>query len=84
MIHAIIIDDEKVSREILEIYLIKYCKDIKIDGSAIGVVDSLEMIKRLHPDLVFLDIEMRDGTGFDLLNRFYWKFYEGIDFSLPL
>ena len=69
MIRAIIIDDEKASREILVTYISKYCKNIKIDGTAVGVVDGKEMIEKLRPDLIFLDIEMRDGTGFDMLNQ---------------
>ncbi|MEI8204782.1 MAG: LytTR family DNA-binding domain-containing protein [Bacteroidota bacterium] len=69
MIRAIIIDDEKASREILVTYITKYCKNIKIDGTAVGVVDGKDMIEKLRPDLIFLDIEMRDGTGFDMLNQ---------------
>ena len=69
MIKAIIIDDEKSSREVLQNYLAKYCKDVIVEAQADGVDNALTMIKQIHPDLIFLDIEMKDGLGFDLLNK---------------
>jgi len=66
---AIIIDDEKNARESLAIQLKKYCPKINIIGTAISVADGLAKIKSLKPQLVFLDIQMPDGTGFDLLKQ---------------
>lgn len=67
--NALIIDDEIKSRNTLNNFLVKYCDDLKVLGQADGVKTGLEQIKALEPDLIFLDIEMGDGTGFDLLER---------------
>jgi two-component system, LytTR family, response regulator len=66
---AIIIDDEKDSREILANYLTKYCPDVVMCGFGESVVTGLDAIKKLNPDIVFLDIEMPYGNGFDLLEQ---------------
>lgn len=67
---AIIIDDEKDSREILAKYLEKYCPDVTVCGFGKSVDTGLEEIKKHNPDIVFLDIEMPYGNGFDLLDKF--------------
>jgi len=77
MIKAIIIDDEKSSRDVLKNYLAKYCRDVIIEAQADGVENGLALIQQIHPDLIFLDIEMKDGLGFDLLNKI-----ENIDFRI--
>jgi two-component system LytT family response regulator len=62
-----IIDDEHDNREILS-YIIKNQKgDYNIVGEASNVQDGIELIMKTKPDLIFLDIEMPDGSGFDLL-----------------
>lgn len=66
---TLIIDDEIKSRNTLNNFLVKYCPDIKVIGQADGVKTALEQINELKPELIFLDIEMGDGTGFDLLER---------------
>lgn len=67
--NTLIIDDEIKSRNTLNNFLVKYCADLKVLGQADGVQTGLEQIKALQPDLIFLDIEMGDGTGFDLLEK---------------
>lgn len=66
---AIIVDDEKDSREILANYLKKYCPDVTVLGFGESVATGLEEIKKHSPDVVFLDIEMPYGNGFDLLDK---------------
>ncbi|NOT76287.1 MAG: response regulator transcription factor [Cyclobacteriaceae bacterium] len=66
---VVIIDDERDSREILAGYLGKYCSDITVSGFGESVSTGLEAIQKHHPDIVFLDIEMPYGNGFDLLNK---------------
>jgi two-component system LytT family response regulator len=66
---AVVIDDEKDSREILANYLKKYCPDVSVCGYGESVATGLEAIKRHQPDVVFLDIEMPYGNGFDLLEK---------------
>ena len=68
-IRAIIIDDEADARDIIRNNLREYCEGVDLVGEADGVSSGLQVIKQLNPDLIFLDIEMEDGTGFDLLNQ---------------
>ncbi len=69
MIKAVVIDDEKDSREILAGYLKKYCPDVEVAGFGESVSTGLEAIQRHKPEIVFLDIEMPYGNGFDLLDQ---------------
>jgi two-component system LytT family response regulator len=69
MIKAVIIDDEKDSREILANYLRKYCPTVEVLGFGESVSSGIEVINKHKPDLVFLDIEMPYGNGFDLLDK---------------
>lgn len=66
---TLIIDDEQPSREALRHYLGKYCPGIKVVGEANGVDAALEAIRLHQPELLFLDIEMPFGNGFDLLEK---------------
>ncbi|MFI5149472.1 MAG: LytR/AlgR family response regulator transcription factor [Bacteroidia bacterium] len=67
MISAVIIEDEKKSRELLESLVTKHCPDVQLLGSADSVESAVELIRKTKPRLIFLDIEMPDGSGFDLL-----------------
>ena len=69
MIKAIIVDDENDSRQILASYVQKYCHDVLICGLANSVATGISLIQEHKPDLVFLDIEMPHGNGFDLLEQ---------------
>jgi two-component system LytT family response regulator len=66
---AVIIDDERDSREILSGYMGKYCPDVDVCGFGESVSTGLEAIRKHDPDIVFLDIEMPYGNGFDLLDQ---------------
>ena len=66
---AVIIDDEKDSREILATYVEKYCPEVTVCGFGESVDTGLEAIREHQPDIVFLDIEMPYGNGFDLLEK---------------
>jgi len=68
--NAIIVEDEKVSREILASYIRKYCPDINLKGEAVNITEAKNLIDSVKPDLVFLDIEMPKGNGFDLLEQY--------------
>ncbi|WP_217602773.1 LytTR family DNA-binding domain-containing protein [Chitinophaga sp. GbtcB8] len=67
MIKAIIIDDERNSRDIISLMLGKYCPQVQIADTASDCADGISKIKQHQPQLVFLDLEMPDGTGFDVL-----------------
>jgi two-component system LytT family response regulator len=66
---AVIVDDEKDSRQILASYLKKYCSDVTVCGFGESVATGLDAIRQHTPDIVFLDIEMPYGNGFDLLDK---------------
>lgn len=69
-IRAIIIEDEKASRVTLKNYLGKYCAAVSVLGEAENINEGHQLINKLQPDLVFLDIEMPFGNAFDLLEKF--------------
>ena len=69
-ITAVIIDDMLDAREVLANDLKKHCPDVEIIGSAESVVTGAKLLRNTKPDLIFLDILMGDGTGFDLLDIF--------------
>lgn len=66
---AILIDDEKSARTTLRSDILLYCPEITIVAEADGVKHGVAAIKEHQPDLVFLDVEMGDGTGFDILEQ---------------
>ena len=66
---SIIIDDKKAPREALETLLGKYCPTVEVIATANNVSEGLQIIEQQTPQLVFLDVEMPDGTGFDLLEK---------------
>ena len=67
---AVIIDDETSLRESTSTLLSIYCPDIEIIGQAANVRDGIQLIQSVNPDLAFLDVEMPDGTGFDIVHAF--------------
>jgi two-component system, LytTR family, response regulator len=68
MIKAVLIDDIEQARITFRKDLEEYAPDIEIIGEAGGVVEGAKLLKNLQPDIVFLDIQMQDGSGFDLLD----------------
>ncbi len=70
MLRTIVIDDEKLSREVICNYLKEYCIDIEVVATASSVKTAYRAISKYNPDFIFLDIEMADGKGFDLLMMF--------------
>lgn len=75
---AIIVEDEEVSRKILKKYLAKYCPNVELLGEASNITDGLELIEKHELDLVFLDVEMPFGNGFDLLEKVENRTFETI------
>jgi len=69
MYHTIIIDDNQLARKGLRHILEHNFEDVEIMGEGDSVTSGLALIKEFAPDLVFLDIEMPDGTGFRLLDQ---------------
>ena len=77
MIKALIVDDEKNSCEALQLLLERSCPEIEIISTAHSGTEALKKIQTSHPQLVFLDIEMPNMNGFQLLEQL-----SKIDFEL--
>lgn len=69
MIKALLIDDDANLRQGMKGLLNRYASDIEIIGEADSVKTGTIAMEKLHPQVVFLDIQLNDGTGFDILER---------------
>jgi len=69
MIRALLIDDEPKNNRILKLMLEEFCPQVQIEGQADNAEEGVTLIRETEPDLVFLDIEMPYGSGFDLLDK---------------
>ncbi len=69
ILKAIIIEDELKSREILKNMLEEYCDSVKVIASASNVTDAIDLLNSTQTDVVFMDIELQSGTGFDILSQ---------------
>ena len=68
--NVILIDDEATVRNTIRSLLNEHFPDINILATAGNIEEGYEAIRQNKPDLIFLDIELPDGTGFDLLKKF--------------
>ena len=66
---ALIVEDEQQAVNALKQELTDNCPEIKLCGQAATVHDAEALIQNEKPDIVFLDIQLKDGTGFELLER---------------
>ena len=69
MITALLIDDDKHLRKGMKSLLERYASDIRIIGEAESVKTGIEALEKYRPQVVFLDIHLADGTGFDILEQ---------------
>lgn len=69
MLRAVVIDDIEAIRKNNIAVIKSTCPEISVIGQADSVDSGVKIINRLLPDIVFLDVEMSDGTGFDLLQK---------------
>jgi two-component system LytT family response regulator len=67
MFTILIIDDEALARKRIRQLLHPYRSDLVIAGECHTGAEAIEMIRRIEPDLIFLDIQMKDITGFEVL-----------------
>jgi two-component system LytT family response regulator len=65
---ALIIENESDARELLSNIIKKYLPEIDLIGEANSAKGGIALIREIKPDLVFLDIDLGDGTGFDVLD----------------
>jgi two-component system LytT family response regulator len=75
---AVIIDDEKRTRELIAKLIESFELGIETFPVGENVTSGLKAIEEIKPDIVFLDIQMPDGTGFDLLKMIPQKTFEVI------
>lgn len=69
MLKIVIVDDEANSREVLEMMIRENHPEATIVGTAANVKDGLRLIHGSSPDVVFIDIEMPGGNGFELVKQ---------------
>lgn len=69
MIKALVIDDEPANTEVLAEIIKAYCPGITLCGQAANIDEAELLIEEKNPQLIFLDVEMPGGSGFDLLDR---------------
>jgi two-component system LytT family response regulator len=68
--NAIIVDNEKSCINSLQILLRKYCAHVNVIETASSVIEAKMKIQSLKPELIFLDVELNNETGFDLIKNF--------------
>jgi len=78
MIRAVLIDDEKAILESLSTLLTEHCPGVAVVGTARSLKEGVQLLQKTKAELVFLDIEMPRGSGFDLLDRFPDRAFEVI------
>ena len=93
---CLIVDDEPLSRQILIDYLHQHCPYISIQAQAESTYEAMDLIEQLAPDLVFLDIQLPNESGLEMLQRLRQKaslsiicstvlrFLDNTSFSFPL
>ncbi|WP_241285631.1 LytR/AlgR family response regulator transcription factor [Chryseobacterium arthrosphaerae] len=69
-IQACIIDDEKHGRDYIALLIQKEFPEFEIVFQASGIEDSYKSLLKNTPDIIFLDIQLKEGTAFDLLLKF--------------
>src|SRR5688572_25400440 len=73
MLRAVIIDDEKKGINSLKLLLEKYIKDVKVVAETTDPVNGIDLIENYRPEIVFLDIQMPNLNGFELLERLNYR-----------
>lgn len=69
MIKAVIVEDEPGNVKILKKMLETYCPQVNIFGEAANIESAFDLIKKVTPELIFLDIEIPGGNAFTLLDK---------------
>jgi two-component system LytT family response regulator len=75
---TIVIDDERDAVDFIISIIGEFCPGLEVVGKAYDIMEGVQRITDLKPDLVFLDVEMPHGTGFDLLTNFPEKNFDVI------
>lgn len=81
MLKAVLVDDDPMVHYYMELVIRKNLDFVSLVGQAFGIKEGVEMIEKEQPDIVFTDIEMPDGTGFDLIDAFPRSSFAYVMFS---
>jgi len=73
ILRCIIIDDEQKSIDALEILIKRYTGDVKLIAKTTSATEAVELIENYLPEIVFLDINMPEMNGFEMLEKLTWK-----------
>ncbi len=76
-LRAILVDDEASARDVLSNLLARFCPEVEVLATCENVEQAVKKINELTPDLVFLDIEMPQYAGFEII-----RFFEDIHFQI--
>lgn len=76
-LRAILVDDEENARDVLENLLNRFCPEVKLLAKCSNVNEAVTEINNLKPDLVFVDIEMPNYSGLELV-----KFFDKVNFHI--
>ncbi len=76
-LRAIVVDDEQKNRDALEKMIFQFCHNVEVVGKEADITSAYNSIIENKPDVVFLDIEMPGGNGFELLEKF-----DSVDFHV--
>ncbi len=76
-VKAIIVDDELRARDVLSILLSRNCPNVAVLDTCTDVLSAVEKIKELQPDVVFLDVQMPNYAGYELV-----QFFDEINFEI--
>lgn len=67
---TLIVEDNQYNQELLRHLIQKHCPEVQLYDTASTVKEAIQSIQENSPDLLFLDVELPDGNGFDILNYF--------------
>lgn len=67
LIKAYIVDDDPNQIETFQILLADFCENVEVSGTSTKILDAVKKLRSNPPDVLFLDVELVEGTGFDLL-----------------
>ncbi len=76
-LRAILVDDEEGARDVLQNLLLRFCPEVELIAKCENVTKAVEVINKEKPDLVFLDIEMPNYAGYEIVN-----FFKEINFEI--
>ncbi|MCK7534330.1 MAG: response regulator [Marinilabiliales bacterium] len=77
-IRVVLVDDEEHCRMALKRVIDNHIPDISLLAMGTNVSEGIRLIDEHKPELVFLDIELPDGNGFDIIDLTNWKGYQVI------